>query len=47
MAVKLLNAVMLFKYSVFNKTAAMGNVGDVFASDIHYSVAGYRPIVSV
>jgi len=33
-AQKLLNAAMLFKDHVFTKTAAMSDVGDIFAADI-------------
>jgi len=35
-AQKLLNAAMLFKDHVFTKTAAMSEVGDIFAADIQY-----------
>lgn len=36
MAQKLLNAAIMFKDRVYTETAAMCNVGDVFAADIHY-----------
>ena len=36
MAQKLLNAAMLFKDHVYTQTAAMCNLGDVFAADILY-----------